>query len=210
MYLIMKKCQKSIKRRKKANSKTKTKRNSKIKNKLLNKKKLRGGETSFITDADQFVVNETYLIEFHDQGGPDIYHGDIVATEFAPRYNGRYTFKGKKILKEDEGYSDREYYEFNDNNRFGILHIFDDEVETCGGYKCVFRTLVDYSMDPIEFESYHTAASYVDAYYVFCTIKVFTDLMNASRVARKNPIKYLPLDVERNIQSFLVENTVLE
>ena len=192
---------KTIKRKRSKKNKNK---NKTYKHKQTKQNK-QGGNSELIRYTTQLVLNDDYIIEFYDQGRRGV--KDFVFYEFAPKYNGRYTYKGKRTLRKKGEYASKEYYIFKSKSNYTELHLLVDEVDECGGFECYFRTLLDEYHEPLIFFSNHTAETHSDNYnFIFCTIKPFTDIMNVSRVSRKNPIKYLPLDVERNIQSYLVND----
>lgn len=169
----------------------------------------KGGNKTFIKNVKQLNVNNRYTIEFFDEGDGSI--EDWIFEEFAPKYNGSYTLRNIKKLPATDEYIEEVYCIF-ENNKGNTLYLFEShDVEECGGYTCYFRCIVTRRGDPITIHEGDNAATYADYYnFAYCVISLDMDLLNVSRASRLNETKPLPLDVERNIQSFMVGNTKLD
>lgn len=167
--------------------------------------KLKGGTIKEINNSDEFKLNDEYTIELVEEGP----FSEFVKNEYGPMYNGVYKFKGRKILNGTERIKEKRYSIFENENKYVELDILEDEKGECGGSMCYFRILMDELQNPVLFNRNANVDTYPDYYYenyIYCRIKPYLDMINASRVSRKNPHKYLPVDVERSIQSFLIEN----
>lgn len=183
--------------------------------------KYRGGRIKNIEMADELVLHNRYDISFiemyafFDANDPDA--DDFISKYIAPVFNGTYRYIGSGTLLADGFYSEQKYYIFHSNS-IGTIHLLNDESDYWDGvgklnFRMLFEADEDNDVTPILFQPFELITEYEYASentYSFCQIRPNYELENISRVSRKKRNTYLPVDVERNIQSFLIGNTVLD
>ncbi len=167
-----------------------------------------------------FKKNSTYLIKFYNDED-----NDDIESEFSPSNDGLYKYIDKNTLYPYHSNKIISYYVFerNDENMLEkngeqIYLFYDDEPITYNNIITYFQMPYHYINGIIHGEkpTYLWSDEYLyenrpsryrcNVYMTYTQ----TDLDNVSRVARKNPSKELPIEMERNIQSFMVGKTIYD
>lgn len=166
-------------------------------NKIMIKK---SGDDRF-RGIDDLRLNMRYNLKFVDE------YDDYVRENIAPKYNGVYDFIDVKILPEDDDYEETTYAVFK--NKTNTVHLLNNELLDTEnhGVTMFYSLLVGKVL--LQFDNTDTSASHTDVYELTpCIVTTYQhdeDKLAVSIVARNNGIKYLPIDLDREVQNFITK-----
>lgn len=176
------------------------------KNKRMRKNK-RGGQRNPITNVSELRVKDKYIIQFNNDE-----ENDDIENTFSNIYNGTYKYIGWNTLSNHTNrYGPISYYTFQKNNlRIYLFH--NDTPYEFNNTTSYFHILGDFHNSDDRLipsgMTYKKSEDYFMEYrpiFIYCNVYPTysqTDLFNTSTVSRLSN-KTLPLDVERNIQTFI-------
>jgi len=169
-----------------------------------------GGTTDniIVSNPSSLVKQQNYIIQFYNDE-----ENDDVETNFSPLYNGIYKYVEGYNLYPYHSKKGVSYYKFEKNGD-QIFLFYEDDPVTYNNITTYFLMPVYYNDDDTmrgETPDYRWSDEYYNEYrqtrYRCNVYKTYTetDLLNVSRVSRLK--KNIPIEMERNIQSFMVGKT---
>jgi hypothetical protein len=181
--------------------------NKKSRTRKMRKTKKCGGDSSSepIKNSIELTKNKKYIIKFYNDEDDD-----EIEDIFAKQFNGVYDLIKFGSLSSRVGNKPVSYNVFKKGSVF--LYVFQcDSPYHFNDKDIFFKIYAFYEENGLEPSDlfFHSAEEYYNPYrpkWVYCNIfptYTNTDLTNISSVSRlSNP--YLPLDIERNMKSFLI------
>jgi len=200
---------KKTRKNKKYNRKYKTNKTNKT-----HKTHKKGGiSNKLITQIQQLDVKNKYLIKFYNDE-----ENDEIEETFSKTYDGLYEFMDWNTLTSYTGqYESVSYYKFKKDD-LTIYMFYNKPPYQHKNVDLYFKILAEYDADgnlvPSKMD-YRFAEEYFRPYrpiWIYCNVHQHysqEELTNVSRVSRMSK-KTLPLDIERNVQTFLVGKTKID
>lgn len=169
----------------------------------IKRHRIKKGRDNRFKTFNELRIGNRYNLEFVDE------YDDYIQENIALMYNGVYRLTDIIILHATDFYEEREYAVFTDD--YHIVHILNEEQWDTAKHGVTLFHALNQDKSLLLFDEDDSADRYTDFYqFVPCIITIHQpdeDMFLISQVSRKNTVKQLPRDVERKIQSFLINNS---